>query len=60
MDRHLGLIASAGIFLLALIAGPFRGIPLYWRFIDCSFGVVCGAILLLVHRRIRQMQLAMS
>src|SRR5579872_3397262 len=43
-----GLIASIGIFFLALIAGPIRGIPPYWRVIDCSFGVVCGAILLKV------------
>ena len=43
-----GLIASVGIFFLALIAGPIRGIPLYWRLIDCSFGVVCGAILVRV------------
>jgi hypothetical protein len=45
-----GLICSAGIFFLALIAGPIRGIPLYWRLIDCSFGLVCGAVLLHVHR----------
>jgi small-conductance mechanosensitive channel len=44
-----GLIASLGVFALALIAGPIRGIPFYWRLIDCSFGLVCGAILLHVH-----------
>lgn len=51
-----GLIASAGIFFLAFIAGPIRGIPLYWRLIDCSFGLVCGAILLLVLRLIRRLE----
>ena len=25
---------------LALICGPIRGIPFYWRLIDCSFGVL--------------------
>jgi hypothetical protein len=35
-----GIIACAGLILLALICGPLRGIPLYWRFIDCSFGIV--------------------
>jgi hypothetical protein len=40
-----GLIACAGVPLLALIAGPVRGIPVYWRLIDCSFGVV-GAMVL--------------
>ncbi len=34
-----GLIACAGVVPLALIAGPVRGIPPYWRMIDCSFGV---------------------
>ena len=42
-----GLIACAGVIPLALIAGDIRGIPLYWRLIDCSFGVV-GAIPLIV------------
>jgi hypothetical protein len=44
-----GLIACAGVLPLALIAGPIRGIPLYWRFIDCSFGAF-GCILLLICR----------
>jgi hypothetical protein len=43
-----GLFTSVGIFFLAFIAGPIRGIPLYWRLIDCSFGVISSAILLLV------------
>lgn len=44
-----GLIACAGVLPLALIAGPIRGIPLYWRMIDCSFGIF-GCIPLLVCR----------
>jgi hypothetical protein len=40
-----GLVACAGVFFIAFICGPIRGIPLYWRFIDCSFGVF-GALLL--------------
>jgi len=45
-----GLIACAGVLPLALIAGPIRGIPLGWRLIDCSFGIV-GSIPLLICRR---------
>lgn len=41
-----GLILCAGVIPLALIAGQVRGIPLYWRLIDCSFGVL-GALPLL-------------
>lgn len=40
-----GLIACAGVIPLALIAGAVRDIPLYWRWIDCSFGIG-GAVLL--------------
>ena len=38
-----GLIACAGIIPLAIICGSVRGIPMGWRLIDCSFGVL-GAI----------------
>jgi hypothetical protein len=41
-----GLIACVLVLPLALICGPLRGIPLYWRLIDCSFGVL-GAVPLL-------------
>ena len=41
------LIACAGVLPLALIAGPIRGIPLFWRIGDCSFGII-GAIPLLI------------
>jgi hypothetical protein len=42
----IGLIACAGVILVALICGPFRGIPLFWTLIDCSFGII-GAVPLL-------------
>jgi hypothetical protein len=45
-----GLICCAGVLPLALIAGHFRGIPLEWRFIDCSFGIF-GSVPLLFCRR---------
>jgi hypothetical protein len=35
-----GIIACALVLPLALICGPLRGIPFYWRLIDCSFGVL--------------------
>ena len=44
------IIACICVLPLALIAGPLRGIPLYWQWIDCSFGIV-GIIPLLVCRR---------
>ncbi len=47
---NFGFIACAGVLPLALIAGPIRGIPLSWRLIDCSFGIL-GTIPLLLCRR---------
>ena len=40
-----GLVACAAVVPLALIAGAVRGIPLYWRLIDCAFGVGGAALL---------------
>jgi hypothetical protein len=34
-----GMIACAAIVPYAFIFGGLRGIPVYWRLIDCSFGV---------------------
>ena len=42
---EFGLIACVLVIPLAMICGPLRGIPLYWRLIDCSFGVVGLAVL---------------
>jgi hypothetical protein len=42
---EFGLIACLCIFPFALVAGAVRGIPFYWRLIDCSFGLVGGIIL---------------
>lgn len=50
------LIARAGVIPLALIAGPVRGIPFYWRLIDCSFGVFGAIPLLLCPRYARQLE----
>jgi hypothetical protein len=42
----IGLVACAGVVVLALTCGPIRNIPFYWRLIDCSFGL-CGSLPLL-------------
>ena len=51
-----GFIACAGVPFLALIAGPVRDIPFYWRLIDCSFGVFCCLALLPLRRRVHQLE----
>jgi hypothetical protein len=34
-----GIIACVLVIPYALVFGGFRGIPIWWRLIDCSFGV---------------------
>lgn len=48
---QFGVIACISVVFLALIAGPIRGIPFFWRLIDCCFGVF-GAIPLLICLRL--------
>jgi hypothetical protein len=47
---ELGMIACILVIPLALIFGPLRGIPFFWRLIDCSFGVF-GIVPLWLTRR---------
>lgn len=46
----VGLIACGGVLILAWTAGPVRGIPVGWRCVDSSFGVL-AAVPLWVARR---------
>lgn len=45
-----GLISCVLVIPLALICGALRDIPLGWRLIDCSFGIL-GFVPLYVLRR---------
>lgn len=47
---EFAMIACILVIPTALIFGPIRGIPVYWRIIDCSFGVF-GLIPLWIVRR---------
>jgi hypothetical protein len=37
---EFGIYACLLIIPFALIAGYLRGMPLWWRFVDCSFGII--------------------
>jgi len=37
---EFGMIACILVIPWALLMGPVRGIPFFWRLIDCSFGVI--------------------
>ncbi len=49
-------LACLMIFPLAFIAGSIRHIPLFWRLIDCSFGVLGLVPLLICYRKIRRLE----
>jgi hypothetical protein len=51
-----GMIACVAVIPLALIAGPIRGIPFYWRLVDASFGVIGIVPLWLCLRDIRALE----
>ena len=53
---EFGMIACAMVIPLALIAGAVRDIPLWWRLIDCSFGVFGIIPLWVVRNKILKMK----
>ena len=53
---QFGMIACLGVIPLALIAGYIREIPLYWRIIDCSFGILGIIPLWLAYRGIKELE----
>lgn len=52
---EFGMIACLMIFPLAFIAGEVRGIPIFWRLIDCSFGVIGFIPLYYCHINIKKL-----
>ena len=53
---RVGIAACAGVIPLALICGSIRGIPFYWRLIDCSFGILGTVPLWWCLRLIRRLE----
>jgi len=52
---EFGMIACVLVVPLAMIGGGFRGIPMFWRLIDCAFGVFGIIPLWLARRCIRRL-----
>jgi len=53
---QFGMIACVLVIPYAFIAGHFRGIPIGWRLIDCSFGVFGFALLWIVYTHMQKLQ----
>jgi hypothetical protein len=50
------MMACVAIFPLAMICGPIREIPIFWRIIDCSFGVLGIIPLWVVRNWIKELE----
>ncbi len=53
---EFGMIACLLIIPFALIAGHFRGIPFWWRLVDCSFGIAGLVPLIICSRKINKLE----
>jgi hypothetical protein len=53
---EFAMIACVLVIPVAFVCGHFRGIPIFWRLIDCSFGVVGIIPLSIAHRYIRLLE----
>ncbi len=53
---EFGMIACILIIPYAFVMGSFRGIPIWWRLIDCSFGVFGIIPLWFVYSRVGELQ----
>ena len=54
---EFGIIACLLIIPFALTAGHFRGMPFWWRVIDCSFGIIGLIPLVICLKHIRTLEI---
>jgi len=53
---EFGLIACMLIFPFSFVAGHVREIPIFWRLIDCTFGLVGGWLLWSCYKKINELE----
>lgn len=53
---EFGILACLSIFPFAFIAGSLRGIPIFWRIIDCMFGLIGAWLLWKCHKKIKTLE----
>lgn len=54
------IIACLLVFPLAFLMGSYRGIPIWWQLIDCSFGAIGLIPLLVVQKKIKKLESLMA
>ncbi len=57
---EFGIIACLLVIPFAMIAGQFRGIPFWWRLIDCSFGIIGLIPLSICLKQIKNLELIIN
>jgi hypothetical protein len=57
---EFGMIACMLIIPFAFITGQIRGIPVWWRMIDCSFGLIGLIPLGICLKKINQLELVLN
>jgi len=53
---EFGIIACILIIPFAMVAGHFRGMPFWWRLVDCSFGIIGLIPLAICLKNIKRME----
>lgn len=53
---EFGIITCLLVIPFALIAGHFRGMPIWWRFVDCMFGITGTIVLLICVKKIKKLE----
>ena len=57
---QFGIIACVLIIPFTQVAGSLRGIPFWWRMVDCSFGVIGIFPLMICYRKIKQLETSLT
>lgn len=52
---EFGLLACLLVIPYALVMGLFRGLPVWWRLCDCSFGIVGFSVLWVCKQKIERL-----
>ena len=53
---EFGIMACILIIPFAFVAGHFRGMPVWWRLIDCSFGIIGMVPLFICRHHIKTLE----
>ncbi|MFB6307002.1 MAG: hypothetical protein ABEH43_08460 [Flavobacteriales bacterium] len=53
---QFGITACIGIIPMSFIVGPIREVPFYWQLVDCLFGVLGVIPLIIVHKKIKELE----